>query len=264
MFGLGKKPIDYKYSNQELQLLERSEESNGLHVSLDVDFSPKITIGFSAYKKDNQVSKKDFIEMSEIFFRDQLNDSTIEDMIKVLREEIASGSRHTWNVFTFNRDWPDIEFKVSIKVDYEDFDTDLFRKEFKELQEKFVPFIQHKKEGKKDAGEIKKRERRTDTIQKDIHIVAANIEKQKEKILQKLDELYGFGCIEDFVSLDLVLDAQLTYSKNVKLLKDYLSDELMVSVRGPEIERIIGNEFYLLLKEHLSSDEFEHLMNEKK
>jgi hypothetical protein len=141
MLGFGKKPIDYKYSNQELKWSERSEKSNGLHVSLDVDFSPKITIGFSAYKKDKQVSKKDLIEISKIFLRDQLNDSKIEDMIKVLKEEINSGSQHTWNVFTFNRGWPDIEFKVSIKVDYEHFDTDLFRKEFKELQKNFISFI---------------------------------------------------------------------------------------------------------------------------
>jgi len=115
MFGFGKKKIDHKYSNQELKWSERSKKSNGIHVTLDVDFSPKITIGLSAYKKDRQVSKEDLIEMSKIFFRDQLSDSTIEDMIKVLKEEITSGSQHTWNVFTFNRDWPDIEFKINIK-----------------------------------------------------------------------------------------------------------------------------------------------------
>ncbi len=140
MFGFGKK-IDHIYSNQELEYSERSEKSNGLHVALDVDFSPKITIGFSAYKKDEQVPKEDLIEMSKIFFRDQLNDSKIEEMINFLRGEISSGSQHTWNVLTFNRSWPDIEFKISIKVDYEHFDTDLFRKEFKELQKKFVSFI---------------------------------------------------------------------------------------------------------------------------
>lgn len=140
MFGLGKK-IDHRYSNQELDYLERSKKSNGLHVALDVDFSPKITIGFSAYKKDKQVPKGDLIGMSKIFFRDQLNDSKIEEMINILRREIISGSQHTWNIFTFNRGWPDIEFKISIRVDYEHFDTDLFRKEFKELQEKFISFI---------------------------------------------------------------------------------------------------------------------------
>ncbi len=140
MFGLGKK-IDHRYSNQELDYLERSKKSNGLHVALDVDFSPKITIGFSAYKKDKQVPKGDLIGMSKIFFRDQLNDSKIEEMINILRREISSGSQHTWNIFTFNRGWPDIEFKISIRVDYEHFDTDLFRKEFKELQEKFISFI---------------------------------------------------------------------------------------------------------------------------
>ena len=140
MFGFGKK-IDHIYSNRELDYSERSKKSNGLHVDLNVDFSPKITIGFSAYKKDEEVSKKDLIEMSKIFFRDQLNDSNIEEMINFLSREIRSGSQHTWNVFTFNRGWPDIEFKISIKVDYENFDTDLFRKEFKELQENFVSFI---------------------------------------------------------------------------------------------------------------------------
>lgn len=140
MLGFGKK-IDHRYSNQELDYSERSERSNGLHVALDVDFSPKITIGFSAYKKDKQVPKEDLIEMSKIFFRDQLNDSKIEEMINILRGEISSGTQHTWNVFTFNRGWPDIEFKISIRVDYKNFDKDLFRKEFKELQENFVSFI---------------------------------------------------------------------------------------------------------------------------
>jgi hypothetical protein len=146
MFGFGKK-IDHEYSNQELDYSERSKESNGLHVSLDIDFSPKITIGFSAYKKDEQVSKEHLIDISKIFFRDQLNDSTIENMTKVLREEITFGSQHTWNVFTFNRDWPDIEFKVSIKVDYEHFDTDSFREELKELQRDFVSFIEENSDG---------------------------------------------------------------------------------------------------------------------
>ena len=55
MFGFGKK-IDHIYSNRELDYSKRSKKSNGLHVDLNVDFSPKITIGFSAYKKDEEVS----------------------------------------------------------------------------------------------------------------------------------------------------------------------------------------------------------------
>ena len=90
-----------------------------------------------------------------------------------------------------------------------------------------------------------------------------NIEKQKERIIQKLDEIYGFGFIEDFISLDLILGPRFSYTKNVKLLKEYLSEDLMISVRGPDMEKIMGNEYFLRLKEDISCDEFERFMTEE-
>jgi hypothetical protein len=88
-------------------------------------------------------------------------------------------------------------------------------------------------------------------------------EKQKEEILERLEEIYNFGSIEDYVSLDLILDPDSSYSENIKHLQDYLSDELLASVRGPEIEKNIGNEYFIKLKEDVNSGEFERNMNKK-
>ena len=87
-----------------------------------------------------------------------------------------------------------------------------------------------------------------------------NLKKQKEKILQRLEKIYGFTFIEDFISLEEILDNHLSYGENIVLLKNYLADELLISEYSKEISRAIGNERFLKLKEDLILDEFERLM----
>ena len=91
-----------------------------------------------------------------------------------------------------------------------------------------------------------------------------NLEEQKEKILQKLDDAYGFGFIQEFGSLDVILDSDLPYNENVRLLRDYLSEELLITEHGKEIARVIGNDRYIVLKEDLAYGEFERLMTGNK
>ncbi|MEM0493462.1 MAG: hypothetical protein QXS02_05885 [Candidatus Thermoplasmatota archaeon] len=92
-------------------------------------------------------------------------------------------------------------------------------------------------------------------------VMSEDFEKQKEEIIQRLEEIYNFGCIEDYVSLDIILDPNSSYDDNIKYLQDYLSEELLPSIRGHEIEKLIGNEYFIRLKEDVNSGEFEKQMS---
>ena len=89
---------------------------------------------------------------------------------------------------------------------------------------------------------------------------AIDVEKQRKEIIEKLDELYGFDFIEDFVSLEEILDRNLSYDENILILKQYLLEELLISGHAQEIARRIGNEAFLKLQEDLSISTFEQLM----
>lgn len=52
-------------------------------------------------------------------------------------------------------------------------------------KEKFIPFIQHKREGKKDIWATNAKERGARNPQKDVHPIVSRIEKQKEEIGKK-------------------------------------------------------------------------------
>ena len=89
-----------------------------------------------------------------------------------------------------------------------------------------------------------------------------SLEKQREKILKKLDEHYSFPFIENYISIEEIIDGSRPFKENIELLKTYLAEELLVGSFSSEIMRAIGNDCFMKLKDDLTCDEFQKIMSE--
>lgn len=90
-----------------------------------------------------------------------------------------------------------------------------------------------------------------------------SIEKQREKILKKLDEHYSFTFIENYISIEEIIDSNCSYQQNIELLKIYLSEELLVGEFSSDIMKAMGVDHFMRLKDDLTSEEFERVMAEE-
>jgi len=112
-------------------------------------------------------------------------------------------------------------------------------------KEKFVPFIRHKREGKKDIGEAKKKERRTENVQKDVNAVVSRIEKQKEKSDEKKESIIfaqktGVGVGGALFLLDALTQpvSPLTKKEKQELRRIKRSERSVLRARLKKKERV--------------------------